>query len=73
MSLVKKITVFSIFIAAVFGVLAKLNQKRKLAKQAAKRNILSVVFKFLGNTFNYISCKMKCNSNRSCKKAFMQG
>lgn len=71
MSLFKKITIFSIFVSAAFGVLAKIIHKRTLAKQAAKKNILSVIFKFLDNAFNYISCKMKCNSNKSWKKAFM--
>jgi len=73
MGLVKKITIFSLFIAGAFGVFAKINQRRRLAKEALKKNLLSVVFKLIGNTFKLIGCKMKSDSSKGWKRAFMHG
>jgi hypothetical protein len=48
-----------------------MNYKKRMAKKAAKKHFLSFLFNFAGRTFNLLGSKLKSNSKKSCKKAFM--
>ncbi len=73
MSIVKKVTFFSILTASIIGMIAKMNYKKHMAKKAVKKNFLSFLLKFAGSTFNLLGCKLKNDSKKSWKKVFMFG
>lgn len=73
MSIVKKVTFLSILTASIIGMLAKMNYKKHMAKKAAKKNLLSFLFKFAGSTFNLLGYKFKSDSKKNWRKAFMFG
>ena len=73
MGIVKKITIFSLLIAALAGTLVKILHQRTSVKKTVKNTILSVLFRFIGRMFNFMGNKMRCNQHRSWKTVFKMG
>jgi hypothetical protein len=73
MGLVKKITIFSLLIAALAGTLVKVLQQRQNVKKTVKNSILSVLFRLIGRFFNFMGNKIRCNQHRSWKTVFKMG
>jgi hypothetical protein len=59
MGLVKKITIFSLLIAALAGTLVKVLQQRQNVKKTVKNSILSVLFRLIGRFFNFMGNKIR--------------